>query len=89
MALRRRAPAALVLQGLGMIKHEALGGLAAPITFTPNQAHAISGGCLFFEQLTTQGGGPRRRAASPRVCADGASAFHPGRGGAVRVRAEA
>jgi branched-chain amino acid transport system substrate-binding protein len=46
---------ALVLQGLGMIKHETLGGLAAPITFTPNQAHAISGGCLFFEQLTTQG----------------------------------
>jgi branched-chain amino acid transport system substrate-binding protein len=45
----------LVLKGLGMIKHETLGGLAAPITFTPNQSHAVSGGCLFFEQLSTGG----------------------------------
>jgi branched-chain amino acid transport system substrate-binding protein len=46
---------ALVLRGLGMIKHETLGGLIPPITFTPNQSHATSSGCVFFEQLTTPG----------------------------------
>ncbi|HEY3605238.1 MAG TPA: ABC transporter substrate-binding protein [Sporichthyaceae bacterium] len=45
----------MVLRGLGMIKHETLGGLIPPITFTPNQAHATSNGCIFFEQLTTSG----------------------------------
>jgi branched-chain amino acid transport system substrate-binding protein len=45
----------MVLRGLGMIKHETLGGLIPPITFTPNQAHATSNGCIFFEQLATSG----------------------------------
>jgi branched-chain amino acid transport system substrate-binding protein len=45
----------LVLKGLGSVSHETLGGLTAPITFTPNQAHAVSGGCLFFEQLNDRG----------------------------------
>jgi branched-chain amino acid transport system substrate-binding protein len=46
---------ALVLKGLGLVQHETLGGLIPPITFTPNQAHATSNGCVYFEQLTTTG----------------------------------
>jgi branched-chain amino acid transport system substrate-binding protein len=46
---------AMVLRGLGTIKHETLGGLTAPITFTANQSHATSTGCMFFENLSTPG----------------------------------
>jgi branched-chain amino acid transport system substrate-binding protein len=53
----RRAPItpALVLQGLGKIRHDTLGGVAGPISFTPNQAHATSNGCVFYMTLTTSG----------------------------------
>jgi len=46
---------ALIMRGLGMISHETLGGLAAPFSFSPNQPHATSSGCMFFELLTTAG----------------------------------
>ncbi len=46
---------AVVLDGLGTVKKESLGGLVAPITFTPNQKHSVSSGCIFYELLTPQG----------------------------------
>jgi branched-chain amino acid transport system substrate-binding protein len=46
---------ALVMQGLGQIRNEALGGLTAPLTFSPGQRHATSSGCVFYEFLTTTG----------------------------------
>jgi branched-chain amino acid transport system substrate-binding protein len=45
----------LVLEGLGTVKKNDLGGLAAPITFTPNQKLAVSSGCVFYQLLTPQG----------------------------------
>jgi len=57
---------AMVLRGLGTIKHETLGGLTAPITFSPVQAHATSTGCMFFEQLSTAGWSAPR--GSKTVC---------------------
>ena len=58
VAAKARAGAlttALVLEGLGTVKNQDLGGLAAPITFTPNQKNAVSSGCIFYELLTPQG----------------------------------
>ncbi|MGQ0629626.1 MAG: ABC transporter substrate-binding protein [Sporichthyaceae bacterium] len=46
---------ALVLKGLGGIRNESLGGLAAGLTFTPGQKMAASSGCVFLELLTTKG----------------------------------
>ncbi len=46
---------ALVLEALGTVKKNDLGGLAAPITFTPNQKLAVSSGCVFYQLLTPQG----------------------------------
>ena len=46
---------ALIVQGLGKIKNETLGGLTGPLTFKPGQPRAISSGCLFYEWLTPQG----------------------------------
>jgi branched-chain amino acid transport system substrate-binding protein len=43
---RDKLTPALILQGLGMIKNEALGGLTAPLTFTAGQP-APSGSCVF------------------------------------------
>jgi branched-chain amino acid transport system substrate-binding protein len=46
---------AMILAGLGMIKNETLGGLAPPITFTPNQQAAPRLNCVWIELLTTAG----------------------------------
>jgi len=46
--------------------YETLGGLIAPITFSPGQAHATSTGCMFFEQLSTAGWSAPR--GSKTVC---------------------
>jgi branched-chain amino acid transport system substrate-binding protein len=46
---------ALVLQGLGGIHHDTLGGLSGPVTFAPNQAHATSNGCVFYMSLGATG----------------------------------
>jgi branched-chain amino acid transport system substrate-binding protein len=46
---------ALVLEGLGTVTKNDLGGLTAPITFTPNQKLAVSSGCVFYQLLTPQG----------------------------------
>jgi branched-chain amino acid transport system substrate-binding protein len=45
----------LILEALGTVKKETLGGLAGPITFAPNQKSAVSSGCVFYELLTPQG----------------------------------
>jgi branched-chain amino acid transport system substrate-binding protein len=45
----------LVMAGLGRIHDETLGGLTGPLTFTPDEAHATSNGCVFYELLTTSG----------------------------------
>jgi branched-chain amino acid transport system substrate-binding protein len=55
-----RAPAGpitseLLLSGLGKVHDETLGGLTGPLTFTPDEAHATSNGCVFYELLTTTG----------------------------------
>jgi branched-chain amino acid transport system substrate-binding protein len=44
----------LVLQGLGDIRNESLGGLTVGLSFRPGQAHGTSG-CVFLEQLGTAG----------------------------------
>lgn len=46
---------AVVLEGLGTVRKESLGGLVAPITFTPNQKQSVSSGCIFYQLLTPQG----------------------------------
>jgi branched-chain amino acid transport system substrate-binding protein len=53
----RRGPItpALVLQGLGTIHHETLGGLTGPLTFQPGQKTPVSSGCVFYELLTKDG----------------------------------
>jgi branched-chain amino acid transport system substrate-binding protein len=38
-----------------MIKNEPLGGLAPPITFTPNEKFAPRQNCVYIELLTTDG----------------------------------
>jgi branched-chain amino acid transport system substrate-binding protein len=45
----------LVMTGLGTIHDQTLGGLTGPLTFTPNEAHATSNGCVFYELLTDKG----------------------------------
>lgn len=45
---------ALVLEGLGKIKNETLGGLAPPFSFSPRQARAPENRC-YFEALLTGG----------------------------------
>jgi branched-chain amino acid transport system substrate-binding protein len=45
----------LVLAGLGKVHGDTLGGLTGPLTFTPDEAHATSNGCVFYELLTTAG----------------------------------
>ena len=45
----------MVMQGLGKIKQETLGGLAPPITFSPGQKKAPPINCVFYELLTTKG----------------------------------
>jgi branched-chain amino acid transport system substrate-binding protein len=45
----------LILAGLGKIQNDSLGGLTGPLTFTPDEAHATSNGCVFYELLTTAG----------------------------------
>lgn len=57
---------ALVLEGLGRVKNNDLGGLVAPITFTPNQKNSVSSGCVFYELLTPQGWTAPR--GSRKVC---------------------
>jgi branched-chain amino acid transport system substrate-binding protein len=56
----------LVLAGLGRIHGETLGGLTGPLTFTPDEAHATSNGCIFYELLTTAGWSAPR--GSQQVC---------------------
>jgi branched-chain amino acid transport system substrate-binding protein len=46
---------AKILDGLGRIHNETLGGLTGPVTFTPNEKHAVSSGCNYFERLGTNG----------------------------------
>ncbi len=57
---------AMVLEGLGTVKNEDLDGLAAGVTFTPNQKNAVSSGCIFYELLTPQGWTAPR--GSRKVC---------------------
>jgi branched-chain amino acid transport system substrate-binding protein len=57
---------AVVLRGLGTLAHETVGGLIAPLTFSPGQSHASSTGCMFFEHLTTTGWAAPR--GSKAVC---------------------
>jgi branched-chain amino acid transport system substrate-binding protein len=45
----------LVLAGLGQVREQTLGGLTGPLTFTPDEAHATSNGCVFYELLTDKG----------------------------------
>jgi branched-chain amino acid transport system substrate-binding protein len=46
---------ALIVNGLGKLKNETLGGLTGPLTYKPGQAKAPSSACLFYELLTPQG----------------------------------
>jgi branched-chain amino acid transport system substrate-binding protein len=46
---------ALLMKGLGQIRDESLGGLTAPISYSPGQRHATSSGCVFYEFLSTTG----------------------------------
>lgn len=46
---------ALVIEGLDRIHDETLGGLTARLTFTPQESHAVSSGCVWFERLGTDG----------------------------------
>jgi hypothetical protein len=46
---------ALILDGLGRIHDENLGGLTGPLTFTPGEKHAVSNGCIYFERLGPNG----------------------------------
>ncbi|HEX3828392.1 MAG TPA: ABC transporter substrate-binding protein [Sporichthyaceae bacterium] len=46
---------ALVMQGLGKIHDDGLGGLVAPLGFTADEDHATSTGCVYYELLTTTG----------------------------------
>ncbi len=46
---------ALILDALGTVKNEDLEGLTAGVTFTPNQKHAVSSGCIYYELLTPDG----------------------------------
>jgi branched-chain amino acid transport system substrate-binding protein len=46
---------ALLMTGLGRIHDDTLGGLTGPLTFTPDEPHATSNGCVFYELLTTAG----------------------------------
>jgi hypothetical protein len=45
----------LILDGLGRIHGETLGGLTGPLTFTPGEKHAVSSGCNYFERLGPDG----------------------------------
>jgi branched-chain amino acid transport system substrate-binding protein len=45
----------LILNGLGRIHDETLGGLTGPVTFTPGEKHAVSSGCNYFERLGPDG----------------------------------
>jgi branched-chain amino acid transport system substrate-binding protein len=53
----RNAPltAALVLKGMTMIRGETLGGLTAPLDFTPAHKGVRSSGCVYLALLTAQG----------------------------------
>jgi branched-chain amino acid transport system substrate-binding protein len=57
---------ALVLAALGTVKNNDLGGLVAPITFSPNLMSSVSSGCVFYELLTPQGWTAPR--GSRKVC---------------------
>ncbi|MGQ0629634.1 MAG: ABC transporter substrate-binding protein [Sporichthyaceae bacterium] len=54
-AIGRPITTADVFTGLGRIKNETLGGLAPPITFSPNQKFAPLSRCVYFELLTVEG----------------------------------
>jgi branched-chain amino acid transport system substrate-binding protein len=57
---------ALVMEGLGTIKNQDLGGLTAALTFTPDQKASKSSGCIFYELLGT--GGWTAPRGSRKVC---------------------
>jgi branched-chain amino acid transport system substrate-binding protein len=57
----------LVMKGLGQIKNETLGGLTGPLSFTPDEAHANSNGCVFYELLSPAGWSAPK--GSQRECA--------------------
>jgi branched-chain amino acid transport system substrate-binding protein len=42
---------ALIVEGLGRIHDDNLGGLTAHLTFAPGEQHALSSGCIFLERL--------------------------------------
>jgi branched-chain amino acid transport system substrate-binding protein len=42
---------ALIVEGLGRIHDDNLGGLTAHLTFAPGEQHALSSGCTFLERL--------------------------------------
>jgi branched-chain amino acid transport system substrate-binding protein len=46
---------ALILDGLGKIHEDTLGGITGPLTFTPAESHATSNGCVFYMTLDTTG----------------------------------
>jgi branched-chain amino acid transport system substrate-binding protein len=56
----------LLMTGLGRIHDDTLGGLTGPLTFTPDEAHATSNGCVFYELLNDKGWSAPR--GSNRVC---------------------
>ncbi|MGQ0465848.1 MAG: ABC transporter substrate-binding protein [Sporichthyaceae bacterium] len=45
----------LIVEGLGTITKDTLGGLTGPITFTPGQKHAVPNGCVFYQLLDERG----------------------------------
>ena len=67
----RSAPitTATIFTGLGKIKNETLGGLVAPLSFSPGQKAAPQVRCVFFELLTEKGWTASR--GSKPVCTGG------------------
>ncbi len=53
----RRGPvtAALIIDGLGAVRNETLGGLTAPLNFSAGQQGATSNGCVFYLLLDAEG----------------------------------
>jgi branched-chain amino acid transport system substrate-binding protein len=65
-AMNSPITSAMVLKGLGLIKNETLGGLIPPLSFSPGQASAPEGRCVYYVLLTKDGwSGPRK---STPVC---------------------
>jgi branched-chain amino acid transport system substrate-binding protein len=68
---------AMVLDGLGRIRNETLGGLAPPITFSPGQAHAPMVSAVFNEFLDTKGWSAPKGNKAIRLSLDATKATAP------------